>query len=142
MVVFGVIGIALGLVWDQSFPIIKALWTSSYVVYTAGIATIILAVFLWVIDVKGYKKWAQPLVVFGMNPLFIFALSGLIVKTLTRIKWDVGGETISAFSWAYDAVFVPIAGNLNGSLLFAITYVLIHWLIALWLFKRRIFIKV
>ncbi|MDX1478289.1 MAG: DUF5009 domain-containing protein [Saprospiraceae bacterium] len=140
--VFGVIGVALGLVWHQSFPIIKGLWTSSYVVYTAGIAAVLLAIFLWLIDVKGWKRWAQPFVVFGMNPLFIYALSVLFVKILTRIRWESDGETVNAFGWAYEAVFVPLAGNLNGSLLFALTYVFIHWLIAWWLFRRRIFIKV
>ena len=136
------IGIVLGVIWDQSFPINKPLWTSSYVVYTAGIATLMLSAFLWVIDVKGKKKWALPLVMFGMNPLFIYALSILFVKTMFRIKWQADGETVNLYQWIYEQVFASWAGDLNGSLFFALSYVLLHLCIAWILYRRKIFVKV
>jgi len=141
LVVVGAIGVGLGVVWGQSFPIIKGLWTSSYVVYTAGLATILLAFFLWLIDIKGYKKWAQPLVVFGMNPLFIFALSGIIIRVMGMIKLGSGPGTISLRSVIYNEL-AAVFGEMNGSLGFALLYVGLHWLIAWWMFRKNIFIKV
>ena len=125
-----------------AFPIIKGLWTSSYVLYTAGIATLVLTLFLWLIDMKGWSKWAQPFVVFGMNPLFIYALSVLFVKIMFRISLPAGDGQMNMYQWIYEMVCVPIAGNMNGSLLFALSYVALHWLIALILYRRQIFIKV
>jgi len=141
LVAVGAIGVGLGIVWGQSFPIIKGLWTSSYVVYTAGLATIILSLFLWLIDIKGFKKWAHPLVVFGLNPLFIFALSGIIITILGLIK--VGsGPTATSLRGACYIELAAVFGDMNGSLAFALLYVGLHWLIALWMFQRKIFIKV
>lgn len=128
-----------GMIWDFWFPINKSLWSSSYVLYTAGLAMIFLAFFIWFIDVKGSKTWAQPFIVFGMNPLFIFVLSGLYVKTIYRIPSETYGN---GYSWLYNTVFVPIAGNMNGSLLFAITHIILFWLIVLILYRKKIFIKI
>ena len=141
LIAVGALGIVLGLVWGMSFPIIKALWTSSYVVYTAGIATILLALFLYIIDIKGMKKWAQPLIVFGLNPLFIYALSGIIIQVMWMIKWQVGDATVSLQSAIYEGL-ASVLGHTNGSLAFAILYVMLHWAIALWMYRRKIFIKV
>ncbi len=141
LVAIGAIGVGLGIVWGQSFPMIKGLWTSSYVVYTAGLATLLLALFLWLIDIKGYKKWAQPLVVFGMNPLFIFALSGIIIRILGMIKLGSGPATISLRGAIYNEL-AAVFGEMNGSLGFALLYVGLHWLIASWMFRKKIFIKV
>jgi predicted acyltransferase len=140
---FGISAILIALLWDGAFPINKPLWTSSYVLYTAGIASLILGLFYWLIEYKGWKKWASPLVVFGVNPLFIYALSIILVKILIHlVRWQQDGETVTGYGWLYQHIFVPIAGNLNGSLLFGLTYVAVHWLVAWVLFKRKIFIKV
>ncbi|HOI48626.1 MAG TPA: DUF5009 domain-containing protein [Prolixibacteraceae bacterium] len=144
LVIYGVAGIAAGLLWGQFFPINKPLWTSSYVLYTAGWASLVLALLIWMIDLKGYSRWTTFFVVFGMNPLFIFALSGLWAKTLTRLIRFPGidGKMTNGYTWLYREIFVPLAGDLNGSLLFAISHVLIFWLIGLILYKKKIFIKV
>ncbi len=131
--------VVVGMIWDAWFPINKALWTSSYVLYTAGLAMVMLAFFIWFIDVKGYTKWSNPLVVFGMNPLFIFVLSGLYVKTLYKIPSEAYGN---GYSWLYNTVFVPIGGNMNGSLMFALTHIVLFWLIVLFLYRKKIFIKI
>lgn len=141
LVAVGAIGVGLGLVWGQSFPIIKGLWTSSYVVYTAGLATILLALFLWLIDMKGYRRWAQPLVVFGMNPLFIYALSGIIIQVMGMIKIGGGMGRTSLREGIYNEL-AAVFGEMNGSLGFALLYVGLHWLIAWWMFQKKIFIKV
>ncbi|MCY1719548.1 hypothetical protein OU798_04295 [Prolixibacteraceae bacterium Z1-6] len=140
----GVAGIVAGFIWGQFFPINKALWTSSYVLYSAGWASVILSILIWVIDVKFYKKWTSFFVVFGMNPLFIFALSGLWTKTCIRlIRFDDGTREITnGYSWLYNYIFEPLAGPLNGSLLFALAHLCLFWFIALILYRKKIFIKV
>lgn len=140
----GSIGIAAGLLWGIVFPINKPLWTSSYVLYTAGWASIILSILIWLIDIKSFKKWTSFFVVFGMNPLFIFALSGVWAISIIRIVrfHDSDGTMTNAYSWMYEHIFVPLAGPLNGSLLFALAHVCFFWLIAWVLYRKRIFIKV
>jgi len=140
----GIGAVVLGRLWDPVFPINKALWTSSYVLYTAGLAMLFLSVLLWLIDVRGYRRWAYPFVVFGMNPLFLYALSAVWVRTyIYLIKFETAdGTSMNAYKWLYQSIFVPIAGPLNGSLLFAISHVFLFWLILLLLYKKRIFIKI
>ena len=84
-----IIGIALlaaGKFLDLWFPINKNLWSSSYVVFTAGAALLLLGICYWVIDVKGYKKWAKPFIVFGLNAITVFVASGIIGRLLILIK--------------------------------------------------------
>jgi predicted acyltransferase len=144
LIIFGVAALAAGLIWDLFLPINKPLWTSSYVLYTAGWASLVLASLIWIIDLKGFTKWTSFFVVFGMNPLFIFALSGVWVRTLTRMIKISGpdGNGVNGYTWLYQHIFLPVAGDLNGSLLFAISHVVVFWIIGYVLYKRKIFIKV
>jgi len=144
MLIMGVSAVLLGKIWDIVFPINKYLWTSSYVLFTSGLAMIFLAVLLWFTDVRGKRKWVYPFVVFGMNSLFLYILSGIWVKTyIYLIKITApDGSVINGYNWLYNQLFVPVAGNLNGSLLFAITHVFIFWMILLILYRKRIFIKI
>ncbi|MDP2337803.1 MAG: DUF5009 domain-containing protein [Bacteroidota bacterium] len=144
LIIFGVAAIVAGLIWGLVFPINKPIWTSSYVLYTAGWACLVLALLIWIIDLKGYSKWTSFFVVFGMNPLFIFALSGLWARILGRMIKIAGpdGTPIGGSTWLYQQVFLPIAGELNGSLLYAISHVVVFWLIGYVLYKNKIFIKV
>lgn len=143
MIIYGVILTAAGLLWSLVFPINKPLWTSSYVLYTAGLAFVFMAAFIWVIDLKGYKKWTSPFVVFGMNPLFIFALSGVWARCLTRIiKIQEGDKVVTGYNWLYQNIFQPLAGDINGSLLFALAHIAVYWFICWVLWKKKIFIKV
>lgn len=140
----GAAGIIAGLAWSVFFPINKPLWTSSYVLYAAGWACLVLALLIWIIDMKGYSKWTSFFLVFGMNPLFIFALSGLWAKTLGRLVHIAGpdGSSMSGSGWLYAQVFQPLAGDINGSLLYALAHVVLFWLIGYVLYKKKIFIKV
>lgn len=141
----GTILVILGVIWGLFFPINKALWTSSYVLYTAGLGTLFLAFLIFIIDFKGYKTWAKPFVHFGTNPLFIFVFSGLYVKTiiyLIKLPVTNSGDKISAYQYMFDEIFSPIAGNMNGSLLFALTHIVVFWLICLLLYRNKIFIKI
>ena len=144
MLLLGIAGIFFGKLWGLLFPINKSLWTSSYVIYTAGYALLLLAGFLWIIDIKKAVKWSHPLRVFGMNPLFIYALSIVWVKILIyliKIPGDAG-ETMNGYAWIYQNLFVTIGGNMFGSFLFGITHIILFWFVGWILYRFRIFIKI
>ncbi len=141
MAVLGAGLIILGWIWSGVFPLNKQLWTSSYVLFTGGIASLILSCFYWIIDVKKIKHWAFPLVIFGTNSIFVFAASGLWIKTILKIKFSLNGQLISGYGYLYKTVFQPIAGDLNGSLLFALTHVIGWWFLLFWMYRKKIFIK-
>ncbi len=128
----------VGLLWGEVFPINKKLWTSSYVLFHSGLALLTLATIWWLVDVKGYDGWIKPFIWFGINPLFIYILHEVIAIGLYSIPV---GET-SAYTWIYQNVFNSWLGPYNASLAFAISMVLINLVVAWWLYKRKIFIKV
>lgn len=136
----GALGVALGWVWGTVFPINKPLWTSSYVVFTGGAAAVLLAVFYGLMEVRGSRGWAGPFVVYGMNAIAVFVASTLVAKILGWIRLGPEGPTLKG--WLYTHLFASWAGPLNGSLAFALAYVLL-WLGAMWLLYRKgIFLKV
>ncbi len=140
----GVVLTALGWIWSFWFPLNKALWTSSYVVYTAGLALLFLGFCYWLIDIKDYKKWAKPFIIFGVNALALFVGSGLMAKLLGIIKvsWDAEGKSTSLQSWIFNNLFLKFAEPINASLAFAICFIL-FWLFLMWLLYRKcIYIKV
>ena len=142
LVLWGLAGILLGNGLNILIPINKQLWTPSYVFLTSGWACLILALFYWLMDIKKTNLWAKPFIVFGSNSLFLFFASGILVRTLFRFKIATEETTLSLYSWLYNSFFVPWAGELNGSLFFAITWILL-WLGVLWLFYvKKIFIKI
>jgi predicted acyltransferase len=139
----GTLAIVLGLIWDLFFPINKALWTSSFVLYAGGLATIGLALCYWLIDVQGYKKGTTPFVVYGVNAITVFFLSGLIPRILSMIKVNMpDGTSLSSRVWMYETFYTPYFSPINASLAGAVTFILI-WLLILWLmFKKNIIVKV
>lgn len=136
--VIGWAAILAGLVWHICFPINKNLWTSSYVVFTSGAAMQFLGVCYWLIEVQGWKKWAHPAIIYGMNSIAVFVLSGLVARIMLLIKID----SISLKSWLYQHVFAVWAGPLNGSLVFAMTNILFWLAMMALLYRKRIFIKI
>ncbi len=139
---WGAIAAILGLTTDLFFPINKSLWTSSFVLYTGGLACTGLALCFWLIDVKGYKKYTMPFVVFGVNAITVFFLSGLIPRFLRMIKVDFKGQIVGAQEWLYQTFYTPYFSPINASLAGAITVVLIWWLILTLMYKKNIIIKV
>ena len=137
----GVALIILGLGWGVFFPMNKALWTSSFVLYTAGLACHALAVMYFLIDVKGFSQWALPLRYYGLNAIFVFVASGLIAKTLIRIKVDDEGK-VSLWSWIFNNVFYSWLPSHVASISFAIALILFFGMILKWMYGRRIFIRV
>jgi predicted acyltransferase len=132
----------LGYLWGMVFPINKALWTSSYVLYSAGFAMMILGLIYLVADVLKFQMWGTFFVIFGTNALFTFAMAAIWTKMMLYvIKIPSGGEKLSFYSWFYEKVCVRVAGNLNGSLMFAVIQVLLLWCLALILYRKKIMIK-
>jgi predicted acyltransferase len=136
----GVVGVVVGLLWDQVFPINKPIWTSSYVLFTAGAGAVGLAAFYWVMEVRSHKRWATPLLVYGMNAIAVFVASGLLARVMGLIR--VGSEATPLKTWIYERLFASWAGPLNGSLAFALTYVLFWLALMGLLYQRRVFIKI
>lgn len=143
MFFFGIVLCVTGWIWHSFFPINKALWTSSYVLYTSGLALLFLAFCFYLIDIKNYTKWTKPFVIFGVNALALFVFSGLLSKILGIIKvTGANGKETSLQGWIFQNLFLTIAAPINASLLFALTYIS-FWLFLMWLlYRKRIYIKV
>lgn len=142
LAVAGIVGLAIGQAWHVVFPINKNLWTSSYVVFTAGGAAVFLALCYWVVDVKGWRRLLQPFVVLGMNALALFALSALLVKTLARIRITTDdGQVLSASRWLYVSLLEPFFAPKNASLLYALLNLALLYLVLLWMYRRKLFLK-
>ena len=139
----GVAAVILGLLWDLQFPINKALWTSSYVLYAGGLASISLALCYWLIDVQCYKRITKPFVVYGVNAITVFFLAGLMPRVLNLIKFSNGDGTKSALlEKIYATFYTPFFSPINASLLWAITYVLGFYVLLYFMYKKNIIIKV
>jgi predicted acyltransferase len=136
----GVAGILLGLLWNEVFPINKALWTSSYVLYAAGIALVVLALLYFIIDYKEWKGWIIPFLVFGVNPMVVFFFSGIIPRVLSgiRVAHPVNpAETIGLQNYLYDFQIAPyFVDPKSASIAGALTYLTI-WFVILYVFYRK-----
>jgi predicted acyltransferase len=148
--VAGSVLIFAGFVWDLSFPINKKIWTSSYVLYTTGLAILVLTITIFGIEFKNARgAWSRFFDVFGKNPLFIFVLSGFLPRVVALFRWvdhtDENGKPVytSAFPWFYEQVCKPVSSNLNnGSLLYALCMIAFMWSIVWWMDKKKIYVKV
>jgi predicted acyltransferase len=148
--VAGVAMLVTGFCWDMTFPINKKLWTSSYTVYTSGLATITIATMIYLIEYRNVRGWLTRFFdVFGKNALFVFALSAFLPKGLRLIRipdhLNSKGDMvyISPWNWLYEKILIKIPGAPeNGSLAYAICVILFMWAICYWLDKKKIYIKV
>jgi predicted acyltransferase len=143
MFVAGAACIVAGWAWNYWLPVNKPLWTSSYVLFTAGMGLQLLAVCYWLIDVKGYRRWSVPFAVYGTNALAVFFLTGIFSKLLGIIKFKgADGRPVALHSVIFNNLFLSWASPINASLAFAVCFVLL-WLGLMWLlYRRSIFIKV
>gem|GEM_PF-61518 len=138
-----VAAIAVGLLWDLVFPINKSLWTSSFVLFTAGAATLAFAVFYGLIEYLGWRTWCRPFEAYGANAIAALFGAQLVASLMLTSRWPApAGETSSCYDWIYTRVFAAWLGPLNGSLAFALAYVT-FWLLIMWyLHWRRIYFRV
>ncbi len=142
LIIYGFSGIAAALLWNFIFPINKPLWTSSFVLYTCGFASLFLGILLWIIDIKGFTKWAKPFLVFGINPLFLYVFSEVLAITFGfELAHFASGDKTSITNWIYTTCFLPFAGHKFGSLMYAIAFASVCWLGGWILYKRKIIVK-
>ena len=139
----GAIGMMLGLMWGWSFPINKNLWTSSYVLFTAGVACVVLATCIWVVDIKRITWWTRPFVIFGTNPIVAFVGSEVLARLIySLIKVPFSGTTTSLQTAVYRTVFASWLAPKDASLVFAVCMVLVWLGILTILYRKKIFLKV
>jgi len=140
----GNLGLVLGVIWNSVLPINKSIWTSAYVIFTAGMACHGLAMTYWTVDVKGYRRWATPFLVFGTNSIAAYCLSSLVAIALTRI-WVPGpaaGESWTLKTSLARALYESRLSPINASLAYGVTYVCVWLALMSVLYRKRILIKV
>jgi len=124
----GIVFLILAQIWNLDFPINKNLWSSSFVLHVGGLSLMLMALFYYIIDVLGFKKWTLFFRVIGMNSILIYISSHFI-------KWTYTNQT--TFGW-----LAQLAGKAYGAVLLAITFVLVKWLFLYFLYKKKTFLKV
>lgn len=139
----GSLAMVVGLMWNWSFPINKNLWTSSYVVFTAGMACVTLATVSWIVDYARVKWWTKPFVVYGVNPMVAFVGSGVLARLIYTL-WHVNyqGKSVAVQDAIYQSIFLPWLPPRVASLAFALSFVLLWYGILLVLYRKKIILKV
>ena len=144
IVAAGVFAIAVGRTIHLWFPINKKLWTSSYVIFSAGLALIVLAAFYWVSDVRQHRGWwTRPILVFGTNAIAAYFLSEALASAMSSINLTLSrGGVISVQEYVYSRLFAPFASPPSASLLYALAYVAICWAAMAVLYRKGITVKI
>ncbi len=142
--VWGNLFLVLGIIWDIWFPINKNLWTSSYVIYTSGLALNFLGVCYWFIDVKGFKGWSKPFQIFGLNAIVAYFLSETIETIIDVINVSDSNSTnlISLKGYLFSHIFLPWMSAINASLAWAICYVILIFALVSILYYKKMFIRI
>ena len=156
----GAIMMVLGFCLDYAFPINKSMWSASYVLVTCGLASSILGVLTWILDIRlpqlnevkpatacakvhhaVANNWYKFFETFGVNPLFIFCLSTWFVVTAAQVRFEYLEKTYNLMGFWYNVCLVPIFGDKGGSLVSALSLVLLMWAIGYILYRKKIYIK-
>jgi predicted acyltransferase len=141
LMLVGSLFIFVAIWWNMVFPINKKLWTSPFVLLTTGLDLMILSALIYIIEIKNWTtfNWTNFFVILGKNPLFIYLLSELLLTIIVIARVQPG---TSFYNWVNNVFFQMIAPGALGSFLFAISYMLLCWMIGWWLNKRKIYIRV
>lgn len=145
-----IVGTALtfaGFLLSYGLPINKKVWSPTFVLTTCGLASSLLGLLIWIIDIKGCRRWSRFFEAFGINPLFMYCLGAVLSIAVGSVKVPWAGTEsgmISVKGWIYEAVLMPLCGSdaTLASLVFALTFVIFNWLIGLYLYKKKIYIKI
>ncbi len=138
--ILGTILTFAGFLLSYGLPINKKIWSPTFVLTTCGLASSFLGLLIWIIDIKGKKKWCRFFEVFGINPLFLYCLGAILSIVMGAIP---AGET-TLKGWIYKDVLMPVCCDdaTLASLIFAILFVIVNWLVGLILYKKKIYIKI
>jgi predicted acyltransferase len=147
LLIAAVSAIVVGQLWNIVFPINKALWTSSYVLYAAGLASLCLVILYYLIDVLGISGWTKFFVIFGVNPMVVFFFSGIIPRVLSSIKvghpTDPAHESIGLQTYFYEFQLSPLFSDpINASLAYALIYLALWFVILYILYRNKLVFKV
>jgi len=134
----GVVAVWLAELWHFGLPINKSLWTPSFVLLSSGYCAIALAACIWLCDVKRWRRWSAPFVVFGANAILFFMFAGIAARLLGM--FSVGQSSLQ--SWLFSTLYQPLFGDYNGSLAFALSFLLLSYLLMHGCFKRGLIFKV
>ncbi|MEI8271768.1 MAG: DUF5009 domain-containing protein [Paludibacter sp.] len=137
----GTIILFLGFLLQYGFPINKKIWSSSFVLVTCGLGSLLFSLLIWIIDIKGNKRWSVFFESFGVNPLIIYALAGILSVLLNNLGFMYFNEWISTKSFIYKILINPLFGDYFGALVYALLFVAVNWLIGHILYKKKIYIK-
>ena len=139
--IFGAILTFCGFLLSYGCPINKKIWSPTFVLTTCGLGSTLLALLIWIIDVKGYKRWSRFFETFGVNPLFMYVLGAVLSIIIGNIMAYEGGKTISLKGYIYNDLLQPIFGDYPASLIFALLFVGFNWIFGYYLYKKKIYIK-
>lgn len=142
LIIMGLSFLIIGHLWSFLFPINKALWTSSYVLVTGGWALLLLTICYEIIEVRGWRKWAYPFKIMGLNSIFLFVASGWVGRILIYTHIGNSTDAPTTKTWIYEKAFQSWAGSLNGSFFFALTTLLFWWLISYGMYHKGWFLKI
>jgi predicted acyltransferase len=143
LMVAGTLLLILAFIWDLQFPFNKKLWSSSFVLFTCGVALLLLGTVYWLVDAQKHTRWIKPFQVFGMNALFAYLLSGVFATLLYTISWtSAAGNSTSLKGWLYQSFFTSWLSPKNASLGFALFNVLVVLAFSWILYRKNIYIKV
>ena len=131
----------LGCLLSYGCPLNKKIWSPTFVLVTCGLGSSLLGLLVWIIDVKGYKRWSLFFESFGVNPLFMYVLGGVLSILFGTIQLPWGDGSISIHTLIYAKTLLPLLGDTAASLAYAIIFVVINWCIGYQLYKRKIYIK-
>lgn len=141
--IIGTILTFAGLLLSFGIPINKNIWSPTFVITTCGLASSLLALLIWIIDVKGYKTWCRFFESFGINPLFLYVLGGVLGILFGSISFTIGGDLISIKAFIYKLCLLPLLGDAHAaSCIYAILFVCLNWSIGYILYKKKIYIKI
>jgi predicted acyltransferase len=143
LLIAGAAGVVLGYVWNIVFPINKALWTSSYVLLTGGLAAWLLAACYWTIDVRQSRGWTKPFVILGTNAIALFVLASILASSLAATTvTGANGQPTALGAHIYSSFFVPLGPPRIASLLYALANLAVLFLCLAWMYRRRLFLRV
>lgn len=133
LLIAGCFLLALGLVWNLKLPINKKLWTDSFATFMAGLDFAVLAAFVWLVDEKGASKWVKPFLIVGMNAITVYLASEFLAEFL---------DSTGLHETLYNRFFAPFASPMNASLLWALSFTFLMYLLAWFLYRRRWFLRI
>jgi predicted acyltransferase len=138
LAVAGIVAAALGLIWSNWFPINKALWTSSYVLFAGGLALLVLAALYWVCDVRGYRSWSKPVLAFGVNAIAVFFFSAILSRTFSLVQLPgPTGSPVGFSEWLYQWGIKPFFTDPRNASVAGAVVCLLIWLAVMSYLQRR-----